>query len=680
MQAKLNFLYPFFILLFANIANSQAQLTCTEIGQNPSTAFPVCGTKIFSQESVPACGGKTIFGPSCTNEGDGLHTDINPYWYKFTCYKAGTLGFTITPKELADDYDWQLFDITGHNPEHVFSDRNLSMYVCMNWSGEGGVTGASAAGTSFDVCGGMGQPLFSRMPTLVQGHEYLLLLSHFTPDSQSGYDLEFSGGTADITGPGIPAIRWANYYCLDNAVGIRLSKGILCKTLTTAGTEFALTSGSGTVVSAAGINCSTGFDTDSILLKFNGPLPPGDYTLSVRNGNDGNTVLDVCGNSLAVGEQVRFHIARPPDILLRNMLPVGCAPERLKIPLSGAVRCESIAANGSDFRISGTPQAVIRSAAGICNGSNLTDTVVLELTQPLYREGNYTITLTTGSDGNAILGECGQPVATGQTVTFSTVDTVSANFALGLNRNCKVSVLDLTHDGIHDVNFWRWTFDSSDVRYTQNVNKIYGDFGLKKVSLYVSNGVCSDSVYREIPLDRSLGAFFDVDPGPYCPMDVITPVNKSFGSIISYSWDYGNGVTSTAPEPVAQQYYPTRKEQDYRIRLIVQDTENCHDTVDHVITAVTSCYIDVPTAFSPNNDGKNDFLYPLSAYKATDLEFSVYNRLGQLVFQTTNWTQKWDGTVNGLPADIGTYVWMLRYTIRESGKKVFRKGTTVLLR
>ncbi|ACU60383.1 gliding motility-associated C-terminal domain-containing protein [Chitinophaga pinensis] len=677
MQSKLSFLYPILILLFANIVRTQAQTTCTGIGQNASTAFPVCGTKVFSQESVPICGGRPILGPGCNGSGDGGHTDINPFWYKFTCYKGGTLGFKITPKVMEDDYDWQIFDITGRNPNDAYTDRSL--YVCMNWSGEGGITGASGAGTSFDVCGGLGMSLFSKMPTLIEGHEYLLLLSHFT-QTQSGYDLEFGGGTADITSPGIPAVKWASYYCHDNTIGIKLSKETLCKTLSTNGTEFILTSGTGTIVGATGVNCTNGFDADSILVKTSAPLAPGDYTIAVKNGSDGNTILDICGNGLAVGEHASFRVEVPPTVVLYDVVAPGCAPDKIKIPLSVPVRCGSIAPNGSDFRLSGSPAASIRGASGICNSNNLADTVLIEFTQPLYRQGNYSITLTTGSDGTPILGECGQPAPLGQVVNFHTVDTVSADFDFGLNRNCKLSVLDLTHNGANSVNYWHWNFDSTDNRYTQNVNKVYGDFGIKKVSLLVSNGVCRDSVYKEINLERTLGAIFSVDPGPYCPMDVVSPKNESFGNIVSYLWDYGNGITSIDATPLPQTYYPTRKEQDYRIRLIVLDAQNCLDTTDHVIKAVTSCYIDVPTAFSPNNDGKNDFLYPLSAYKATDLDFSVYNRVGQLVFHSTNWTQKWDGTVKGLPADIGTYVWMLRYTITDTGKKVFKKGTTVLLR
>ena len=76
----------------------------------------------------------------------------------------------------------------------------------------------------------------------------------------------------------------------------------------------------------------------------------------------------------------------------------------------------------------------------------------------------------------------------------------------------------------------------------------------------------------------------------------------------------------------------------------------------------------------------NDYLYPLNAYKADHLEFRVFNRYGQLVFETRDWLQKWDGTINGTPQPAGTYVWTLRYTDRDSGRNFFQKGTSILIR
>ncbi|MGC4104547.1 MAG: gliding motility-associated C-terminal domain-containing protein [Ferruginibacter sp.] len=93
-----------------------------------------------------------------------------------------------------------------------------------------------------------------------------------------------------------------------------------------------------------------------------------------------------------------------------------------------------------------------------------------------------------------------------------------------------------------------------------------------------------------------------------------------------------------------------------------------------------NCYIAVPNAFTPNGDGLNDYLYPLNAYKAKDLIFKVYNRFGQLVFQTTNWMIRWDGTFKGQGADPATYVWILQYTNIDTGKRIEQKGTSILIR
>jgi len=85
------------------------------------------------------------------------------------------------------------------------------------------------------------------------------------------------------------------------------------------------------------------------------------------------------------------------------------------------------------------------------------------------------------------------------------------------------------------------------------------------------------------------------------------------------------------------------------------------------ITVPNNCYITVPSAFTPNSDGLNDYLYPTNAYKATNLLFRVYNRSGQLLFETRNWLKRWDGYYGGNPQDPGTYVWTLSYTTLDTG-------------
>src|SRR5271154_5542538 len=98
----------------------KSQTACSTIGQTPLTAFPVCGVDTFSQDSVPQCVNNNVPASNC-----GYYPDVNPFWYEFTCFKSGTLGFLITPNNLGDDYDWELFDITGHNPIDVYTDPSL---------------------------------------------------------------------------------------------------------------------------------------------------------------------------------------------------------------------------------------------------------------------------------------------------------------------------------------------------------------------------------------------------------------------------------------------------------------------------------------------------------------------------------------------------------------------------
>jgi gliding motility-associated-like protein len=674
MRLKDLLLYPILLLALASpaLAQDQPPGPCTALGQNPSTAFPVCGTKVFNQETVPICGVHGIPN-SCAQNGIE-YQDKNPYWYTFTCFKSGTLGFIITPKDILDDYDWQLFDVTNHQPDEVYTNKQL--YVAMGWSGETGITGTNASGTVLGACGGTGQPLFTKMPDIIKGHKYLLLISHFS-NSQSGYSLEFTGGTGVITDSVTPALDTANYNCGPYTIGVRLNKIVYCSSLASNGSDFKFVTPGYTITSATGTDCSSsGFSFDSLVLTVNTPLAPGDYTIASQTGTDGNTLLDVCGNALPVGQTLSFHVDPPPPVFLQQQVVPGCAPDVIKVSFSTPIRCSSLKTSGAEFSITGPQPVTITGVSGDCS-EDASDTVYIQLSRPILTSGDYTIQILS----NNMQGVCHQSVQAGQSVNFHTADTVNASITYGENRNCALAMFTFSNDGNNGINSWLWSFNDTTSYNTQTVTKAYkSNYGDKTVKLLVSNGVCTDSSTLTLPFPQTLGAAFDVDPGPYCPLDVTTFKNESIGGIVSYMWDYGNGNSSTGPEALPQQYTPSAKTQNFFITLTVVDTAGCQDMAVRAIEAVASCYIDVPTAFSPNGDGENDYLYPLNAYKAVELSFVVYNRVGQKVFETQDWTKKWDGTVNGNPADIGTYVWMLRYTMKDTGKKVFRKGTTTLIR
>lgn len=664
------------ILFICSFAGVNAQ-TCTTLGQNPETAFPVCGAQPFPQSEVPPCGGRIINAPGCT--GVDLR-DLNPFWYKFTCFTSGTLGFRITPNNLGDDYDWQLFDVTGRNPSEVYT--NNSLFVACNWSGESGITGASSAGTSLVVCatttGSPYRPLFSSMPTLIAGHEYILLVSHFTGDAQSGYVLNFTGGTANIIDPLDPHLTTASATCDAMQIRVKLNKKMKCLTLAADGSDFSINAPGNSIVAATGAGCSSSFDMDSVILTMASPLPPGDYTITMGAGSDANTLLDNCNRPIPSGENIPLRIfpilPTPMDSLTRP----GCAPNSLRLVFRKPMQCSSIAPDGSDFVVTGPTPVVITAAAGSCS-NGVSSTINVQLAGPIQVGGTYTITLQTGSDGNTLTDECSLQTPAGSFINFAIADTVNANFTYNIAYSCAQNTVQYNHNGANGVNSWLWNFDGNLTSNAQNPLITYTDFRQKNTTLIISNGVCRDTASASLFFDNLLVAAFE-GPEFICPNETATFVNQSEGVISSYEWTFGNGVPGFLRNPPPQSYPVPIVTRDETVRLIIRNSFGCADTAIQRIKVVNNCYIAVPSAFTPNNDGLNDFLYPLNAYKANNLTFSVYNRFGQRLFFTRNWLDKWDGSFKGQGCDPGTYVWVLQYIHADTNQKVEQKGTVILIR
>lgn len=163
------------------------------------------------------------------------------------------------------------------------------------------------------------------------------------------------------------------------------------------------------------------------------------------------------------------------------------------------------------------------------------------------------------------------------------------------------------------------------------------------------------------------------------PHDFGSFKNVSTGDIIKWNWNFGNGQTDNTKNPPVQNYSIQDTQTVFIVRLAVMDSAGCNDSTFYLIKVENSCNLMVPSAFTPNGDGLNDYLYPLNAYHATNLSFRIFNRVGQMVFESGNATRKWDGKVNSKPLPTGVYVWILEYN-DQNGKKVSLKGTTVLIR
>ena len=108
----------------------------------------------------------------------------------------------------------------------------------------------------------------------------------------------------------------------------------------------------------------------------------------------------------------------------------------------------------------------------------------------------------------------------------------------------------------------------------------------------------------------------------------------------------------------------------------------CKETAVVNVEAYTAGCIDndvfVPNTFTPNGDGKNDILY-VRGIKVDEVYFAVYNRWGEMVFETTDKTKGWDGIYKSRAADVGVFGWYLKVKC-VNGEEAFRKGNVTLVR
>ncbi|MBI5371504.1 MAG: gliding motility-associated C-terminal domain-containing protein [Sphingobacteriales bacterium] len=651
----------------------QAQQTCTIPGQTPVSAIPVCGSEPFTINTPSYCGATPVPVPCPASF---PYQNSNPNYFRMACYSAGTLGFIITPDMAAANYDWQLFDISSRNPYDIFTEPSL--FVACNWSAEPGETGTSPDGIDTIVCAGSGQAVFSRMPQILQGHTYLLMVCNQNA-SPGNYQLTFTGGTASITDDIEPRMDYAGISCDGSKIMLRLNKKVRCSSIAPDGSDFSLGNGL-TILSATPADCSSVFGSDSIYILLAQPLPNGLYSLQVNTGSDGNSLLDICSKAIPDGQSIPLTVSDQQQTVLQQAAVNPCSPDSAELLFSKPVRCSSISPDGSQFLISGPQGASITRATGTtCINNPVTQKIRVRFNAVLLIPGTYQVQLNPGA-GSPLVDECNVPLSTASAVFFTSFPGVSADFTYSIEESCQDSRYSFFHNGNNGVNSWNWAFGNTGSSVLQNPVQLFTGAGQHTIRLDVSNGSCTDRVEKTIVQSAGIAAAFETD-AVLCPGDTLHILNKSTGSIDRWDWDFGNGLTSSLPQPRSVQYGPVSRETVYSIKLTVTNNRlNCSDTARRSVRVLSSCIIAVPTAFSPNGDGLNDFLFPLNSERMEQLQFSIYNRAGQLLFQTRGQGGKWDGRVKGQLQEPGIYVWVLSYTQPGTLRKILLRGISMLVR
>ena len=154
----------------------------------------------------------------------------------------------------------------------------------------------------------------------------------------------------------------------------------------------------------------------------------------------------------------------------------------------------------------------------------------------------------------------------------------------------------------------------------------------------------------------------------------------SVGEVVYREWLFHESAPQSLDRRVEYDsivvFQPLPESEEFRVRLVVQNTEGCTDTTANTYPVIWAD-LWVPNAFTP--DGDNNTLFKVGAYNVSEYEIFIYNRAGLLVFKANGVDQSWDGTYNGHPCLPGSYVYVINYRAKAYPTQQQKKVGSVLL-
>jgi gliding motility-associated-like protein len=143
--------------------------------------------------------------------------------------------------------------------------------------------------------------------------------------------------------------------------------------------------------------------------------------------------------------------------------------------------------------------------------------------------------------------------------------------------------------------------------------------------------------------------------------------NTSIGGNV-FHWTFDELGTSTLEHPYFT--FPDELGGTYLVELAIMNGFGCVDTTRRVVVIKNDITVYVPNAFTPDGDGINDLFGPVvQGHDTRDFQFLIFNRWGELIFESHQVDRWWDGTHRGVRCQQDVYIWKLIVRSAESAEK-----------
>jgi gliding motility-associated-like protein len=677
-----------------------------------NSAVSVCDF-VYDENNSPAGTGTVVEAApgSCQTGGE-----FNSAWYIFSPQTDGLFGFVLQPNDVADDYDWSLFDITDNGCAGI--NTGASPEISCNSYGEfagtpNGPTGISTAdggSGNFNGPGNAAGPPFNEDISVTAGNVYALVVMNFS-STLNGYALDFGNTAVSIFDNTPPAIESLTSNWCTGEVVIQLTEEIDVSTLTA--TDFLINTPGITVTSFSTNTPNLASELNFVL----GPLPlPAGLQVELTTINS-EILADICDNELP--QPIAIDLSG--NFFFEAITTPGCNS-------TGAIIDMNLLGNAPNapytMTLDGAPQASF-TADNLATGSyviEITDNTgcsrdttvsVVSLTSTVTMPANAVLcdlsdTFTAQFNGGLILWDA----PAGVTVAFPAQGTtlISADAPGTYTLEATVTNQGCTSTGSFEVQF------NYPPQSTTAVTPA-SCFGICDGTVSVTNenpagltilldgtsttgqpaeitAVCPGQYELEVIFSPEcsttqqitiahpppVSASFEADLWivPYAsPTVTLTSTSENADSLLwtvvgadSLIWSDTLWILTLPQEPAI-----------YPIQLVAADTSGCTSFFEAFIEVRDEFRVFVPNSFTPNDDGINDFIVPSFTYEPVFYRWQIFNRYGDVVFDSKDYREVWMGEHrNGgyyVPTGVYSYVLTTRGVERDMQTL---KGTISLVR
>jgi len=215
----------------------------------------------------------------------------------------------------------------------------------------------------------------------------------------------------------------------------------------------------------------------------------------------------------------------------------------------------------------------------------------------------------------------------------------------------------------------------------------YADVGIYTVTITVTtvNGCQYSQVYDNLIEAHNVpNANFFVNPDFVSMLEpTVNLYSSSSGDVISWNWTINDAETAQTAntENVLDVRYPADAPGLYEVTLVTENAYGCIDSITRYVTIVNDVILYAPNTFTPDDDEFNQaWEFHISGIDIFDFNLKIFNRWGEVIWESNDPSVSWDGTYQGKLVQDGTYTWFMECADAENDKRYTFNGHVNVIR